>query len=76
MRPLLTLQQQLEIGAAVARARAAHPKAPWKLLQNTYARSRMQLNRYMRAAEVAAKKDVTSGQMLHLPSCEAQGRPA
>ena len=67
MPALLTPEQQHEIGCAVLRARAGG--CPWKLLENTYDRSRMQLWRY---ASAAGLKDVTSGQMLHLQRCGAE----
>ena len=62
---LHTPEQQAEIGREVWRARGGKPNAPWKLLENTYGRSRVSLWRYACAYAV---KDVSSAQMKHLRS--------
>ena len=64
MKRRLTQVQQEELGIAVRIGRAGG--ASWKLLANTYGRSREQLWRYM---AMSAGKDVAQGLMQHLGPC-------
>lgn len=61
----LTPAQQRDLGIAVLAARRSG--CPWKLLEATYCRSRVQLWRYAQAAR--AGKDVSLGLMKHLDRC-------